>query len=78
MTPPAPGIPTAGVLNLPRNPQTESKSLIAYGFAAGLGLDVGITSNVFLRAEWEYVQFPNGDDVRVNVNSVHAGLGYKF
>ncbi len=44
----------------------------------GLGLDVGITSNVFLRAEWEYVQFPNVDDVRVYVNSVQAGLGYKF
>jgi opacity protein-like surface antigen len=78
VTPPLPGAPSTGVLSLPRSPQSESKSLIAYGFTAGLGLDVAITPNLFLRGEWEYVQLPNVNDVRVNLNSVHAGLGFKF
>lgn len=78
LTPPLPGTPVTGALILPRNPQSESKNVIAYGFTAGLGLDVSITSNLFLRGEWEYVQFPNINDIRMNVNSVRAGAGLKF
>jgi outer membrane immunogenic protein len=31
---------------------------------------------LFMRAEWEYVRFV--DQVETNVNTVRAGLGYKF
>lgn len=72
------GTPVTGQLDLPRSPQMEAKSVITYGFSTGLGLEVGLLPNVFLRAEWEYVQFPNIDDFRVSVNSVHAGVGLKF
>jgi outer membrane immunogenic protein len=75
ITPP----PIVGALNLPRNPQTQAQNgLIAFGFSAGLGLEVGLLPNVFLRAEWEFVQFPNISDMRVSVNSVHAAVGLKF
>ena len=70
--------PVVGVLILPRNPQFESKSLIAFGFTAGLGFEVGLTQNLFLRGEWEFVQFPNVSDFRVSMNSVRAGIGLKF
>lgn len=65
-------------VTLPRNPQSETRNLFAYGYTAGLGVDVSITSNLFLRAEWEYVQLATIGDARVNVNSVHAGLGVRF
>ena len=65
-------------LTLPRNPQSESKSQIAYGVSAGLGVEIGILPNVFLRGEWEYVSFANISDVRVQTNTVRAGIGLKF
>jgi outer membrane immunogenic protein len=77
-TPPAPGVPVTGALLLPRNPQSEEKSELVYGFTAGLGVDVGILPNMFLRAEWEFVQFPDVSDFRVTTNSVHVGLGLRF
>jgi outer membrane immunogenic protein len=65
-------------VTLPRNPQSETRNQFAYGYTAGLGMDVAITSNVFLRAEWEYVQFATISNVRLNVSSVHTGIGIRF
>jgi outer membrane immunogenic protein len=59
--------------------QAESQSSsIAYGFTAGLGVDVSILPNVFLRAEWEYVQFAPIHDIQVNINTGRVGIGMKF
>ena len=75
VTPP----PVTGTLILPRNPQTEgTQGQIAYGYTAGLGVDVSLMPSVFLRAEWEFVQFPNVSDFRVAMNSARLGLGVKF
>jgi outer membrane immunogenic protein len=49
---------------------------LIYGYTAGLGVDVMLTAGLFLRAEWEYVRFTT--QVDTNVNTVRAGLGYKF
>jgi outer membrane immunogenic protein len=49
-----------------------------YGFTVGAGLDVALTRNVFLRAEYEYVQFAPIANLVVDVNTVRAGLGVKF
>jgi outer membrane immunogenic protein len=74
-----PPVITTGPLILPRDPQTDSRSdLIAYGFTAGLGVDVSLLPNLFLRAEWEFVQFPNVSDFRITTNSARVGLGLKF
>jgi outer membrane immunogenic protein len=48
------------------------------GFAVGAGLDVALTRNVFLRAEYEYVQFAPVASVVVSVNTVRSGLAVKF
>ena len=48
------------------------------GFTFGGGLDVALTRNVFLRAEYEYVQFAPIANLVVNVNTVRGGLGVKF
>ncbi len=44
----------------------------------GLGVEVSILPNMFLRAEWEYVQFAPIHDIQVNINSARVGLGLKF
>jgi outer membrane immunogenic protein len=47
-----------------------------YGYTAGLGVDINLIGGLFMRAEWEYVRFT--DQVDTSVNTVRAGLGYKF
>jgi outer membrane immunogenic protein len=77
--PPSPPIPVTGVLDLPRNPQSQSQDgVIAYGFTAGLGVEVGLMQNLFVRAEWEFIEFPNINDFRVSANSARVGVGLKF
>jgi opacity protein-like surface antigen len=48
------------------------------GFTVGGGLDVALTRNVFLRAEYEFVQFAPVANLVVSVNTVRGGLGVKF
>ena len=49
--------------------------MIAYGFTAGLGIEVALLQNLFVRAEWELVEFPNISDIRVQANSGRAAVG---
>lgn len=49
---------------------------LIYGYTAGLGVDVNLIAGLFLRAEWEYIRFTTAVDT--NINTVRAGLGYKF
>jgi len=47
-----------------------------YGYTAGLGMDVNLVGGLFMRAEWEYIRFTS--QVDTSINTVRAGLGYKF
>ena len=49
---------------------------LIYGYTFGLGVDVNLVGGLFLRAEWEYIRF--AATVDTSVNTVRAGLGYKF
>jgi len=49
---------------------------LVYGYSAGLGVDVNIIGGLFMRAEWEYTRFTAAIDT--SINTVRAGLGYKF
>jgi outer membrane immunogenic protein len=49
---------------------------LIYGYSAGLGFDVNLVGGLFLRGEWEYIRFTSAIDT--NINTVRAGLGYKF
>ena len=51
-------------------------SHLIYGYSGGLGVDVMLCAGLFLRAEWEYVRFTSSIDT--SINTVRAGLGYKF
>lgn len=62
----------------PVSSSDSQSNAFAYGFAAGLGVDVAVLPNVFLRAEWEYVQFAPIHDIAVNINTGRVGVGVKF
>ncbi len=49
-----------------------------YGLTVGAGLEVALTHNIFLRAEYEYVQFQPVASTTVDINTVRAGAGIKF
>jgi opacity protein-like surface antigen len=60
-------------------PQTQSRdNAFSPGVAAGLGVDVALMPNLFLRGEWEYVAFSEIDGIRASVNTVRVGLGLRF
>jgi len=85
-TPVVNGVPLAPV-NLSN---AFSQSVFALGYAAGVGFDWMVTGSVFLRAEYEFVQFTSVGttpvgltgggpiDHKLTLNSLHAGLGVKF
>jgi outer membrane immunogenic protein len=52
--------------------------LLSYGYMAGLGLDVMLTSFAFLRGEYEYVKLVHFGDRPVTVNSARGAIGFKF
>jgi opacity protein-like surface antigen len=49
---------------------------LIYGYTAGLGVDINLIGGLFLRGEWEYIRFTAAVDT--SINTVRAGLGYKF
>jgi outer membrane immunogenic protein len=54
--------------------QGKSNALI-YGWSAGLGVDIALMSNVFLRAEYEFIQFSQS---KLNLSNARVGAGVKF
>ena len=75
-TPPIPPLPTLTV-----GPATQADGqnpAFAYGFAAGLGTDIALTSHVFVRGEVEYIFFAPLDHIQVSVTSARVGAGFKF
>lgn len=75
ITPPAPATPyTFG-------PQTDSRGKTnAYdaGFDVGLGLDVAVLPNVFVRGEYEYIAFAPLSGIRTSLQTLRAGIGVRF
>ncbi len=71
--------PTALGVYIPLQPLAADDALhnhLIYGYSAGLGIDINLIGGLFMRAEWEYVRFTAAVDT--NINTVRAGLGYKF
>ena len=76
------GTPPAGSPILPfdvTDVQNNSKNnAITGGFEIGLGLDVAVLPNVFLRGEWEFVAFTPISGIRANLNTGRVALGVRF
>jgi len=54
------------------------KDAFIYGITAGLGVDVGITENVFLRVEYEYIHYFPVQSMTVDINTGRLGVAMKF
>jgi outer membrane immunogenic protein len=59
-------------------PQTDAEGMVAYGYTAGLGMDVALSANIFARAEYEYVGFAAVKGIVANINSFRVAAGVKF
>ena len=51
---------------------------LMYGFSVGGGLDYALTQNIFLRGEFEYVQFAPIADIVASIITARVGAGIKF
>ena len=76
-----PGSTTPASLLAPANVPTHDKTVgqygrLIYGYTAGVGVDINLIGGLFLRAEYEYLRFTSAVDT--NINTVRAGVGYKF
>lgn len=49
---------------------------LTYGFTMGAGTEVMLFGGIFARAEYEFVRLVS--PVETNINTLRAGLGYKF
>jgi outer membrane immunogenic protein len=65
-------------LLLPGTQTSTQTGAFAFGYTAGFGMDMLLMPNVFVRGEYEFVQFPNIKAVNVNINTVRLGGGVKF
>ena len=58
---------------------TDAKdNVIDAGFVAGLGMDVAVLPNVFLRAEWEYIYWGPVNSIKSALNTGRVGIGIRF
>jgi outer membrane immunogenic protein len=69
-----PDLPSVGKFT--DNTSDTANAHFIYGYSGGLGIDMMLFANLFLRAEWEYMRFTAPVDT--TVNTVRAGIGYKF
>ena len=51
---------------------------VVYGYTAGAGLDWAVTPNVFLRGEFEFVQFAPIASINAFIYTARVGGGFKF
>jgi outer membrane immunogenic protein len=59
--------------------QTDRKDgAFAYGYAIGLGADMALTGNLFVRAEWEYLKLTYSGGYEADINTLRGGLGVRF
>ena len=76
------GTPPAGSSVTPfdtTGTQSSAKNnAIVNGFVLGLGMDVALLPNLFLRGEWEFVGFAEVNGMRPAINTGRLSLGLKF
>ena len=61
-----------------RTEGTFNSSMLMWGYSAGVGADWLIYRDVFVRAEYEFVQFLLVSDFRSQIHNGRLGLGVKF
>ena len=57
--------------------ETKSNAVI-YGWSLSGGLDIMLMPSVFMRAEFEFVNFQPLWNIKSSISTGRLGLGYKF
>ncbi len=73
-----PVTPPIAPSTFPLTTSSESGNKIFYGYTMGLGIDFAVLPNVFVRGEWEWVDFVSFKDIKIQLNTVRAGVGVRF
>ncbi len=81
--PPAgyPGVPCSSAPNCTEFNFTASdskKAAFLYGWSAGVGMDVLVMPNLFLRTEYEMIGFSRFQGITATIQSIRFGAGLKF
>jgi outer membrane immunogenic protein len=69
---------TLATYHLDQTSSEGKNNAFAAGVTTGVGLDVAIMPNVFLRGEWEYVWFAPLHGINTYLNTLRAGIGMRF
>jgi len=82
-TAPSPVIPcnpaiTATCVDYSFSNSNAKNGVLLYGFSVGGGVDVALTPNIFLRGEYEHIQFAPVASITTTINSARIGGGLKF
>ena len=77
-TPPTPQLVPLPPLAFNQTDAQAQGGAFIYGFATGVGMDVALTSNVFVRGEFEYIYFAPIAGIQASIASAHVGAGVKF
>jgi outer membrane immunogenic protein len=59
-------------------PNASSGSAFLHGFSVGGGMDVALTANIFVRGEFEFIQFAEVSGITATISTVRVGAGVKF
>jgi outer membrane immunogenic protein len=59
-------------------PEASRNNAYALAFVGGLGIDISILPNVFLRGEWEYAYFTPESSTPSSVNTARVGIAVRF
>jgi opacity protein-like surface antigen len=54
------------------------QGVLMYGFSVGGGVDIALTSNIFVRGEVEFMQFAPIANITASITSAKVGAGLKF
>jgi opacity protein-like surface antigen len=78
----ASGFDTTGSGNPPYNSDITNAATrngdFAYGWTTGLGLDFALLQCLFVRGEYEYVQFGAFNDLKTHIHTARVAAGVRF
>lgn len=59
-------------------PNGSSGNSFLYGFSVGGGMDIAVTPNIFVRGEFEFIQFAEVSGITATITTARVGAGLKF
>lgn len=62
----------------PLTPSSGQSNALLYGYTVGAGLDWAATQHLFLRGEFEFIQFAPIASISAYIMNARAGIGYRF